>query len=106
MEYEEAKMVRDQLRAIQACTVWQVYILPHLEGICAGHMTTALTPAPNDPGHEAARYRLAALREFQDFLTNLESNAAQIAGDGDPSLRDKGPNEAVVEKADPSAGAM
>lgn len=87
MDGETAALTRDQLRALRKSWVWINILLPYLEAECARLMEIALRPVPSDPEHEAARYRLAQLREFQRFLESAEINAAQIASDAPVDLQ-------------------
>jgi hypothetical protein len=96
MEYEQAAIQRDQIRALKKSWVWQTLILPEIESRCAGLMAEALAPYQDKPGHAEARYRLDEWRKFQAWLDNAEANAAEIARDADPSL---GPGDEREEES-------
>lgn len=88
MDGETAILIRDQIRALRKSWVWETVILPHLETTCAEHMAAAVRPGPGTPAHDEARYRLDELHRFQRFLESIERNAAEIASETPPDLRD------------------
>jgi hypothetical protein len=71
--------VRDEIRALRASWVWKVINDPYFERRAKTLIATALRPVPNDPAHEEARYRLAEIHAFQDFLNETEAVADDIA---------------------------